>query len=131
MTVAVDQVDLPDMLAELTAVFEQYERALVGNDIATLNRLFRDADATVRYGYGENLYGHAAISAFRARRSPAGLARAVVRRSLHTFGRDFAVTNIEFVRDGETRIGRQSQTWVRLAEGWRIVCAHVSWMDAP
>lgn len=121
--------NLPEVLAEVEAVFDEYERALADNDVRTLDRLFWRHECTLRYGIGENLYGHAEIAAFRAGRNPRGLARSVRRRSLCSFGRDFAVANIEFVREGDSRVGRQSQTWVRFAEGWRIVAAHVSWMQ--
>ena len=122
-------VNLPEVLAEVQAVFEEYERALTGNDVQALDRLFWRDDRTLRYGTGENLYGFDAIAAFRAARSPQGLGRSIRRSSLCSFGRDFAVANIEFVRNGDPRIGRQSQTWVRFPEGWRVVAAHVSWMQ--
>ena len=122
-------VNLPEVLAEVQAVFEEYERALTGNDVQALDRLFWRDDRTLRYGTGENLYGFDEIAAFRAARSPQGLGRSIRRRSLCRFGRDFAVANIEFVRNGDPRIGRQSQTWVRFPEGWRVVAAHVSWMQ--
>jgi hypothetical protein len=122
-------VDLPEVLDEVRAACSRYERALVGNDVATLDELFWRDPRTLRYGTGENLYGHDEIAAFRAARSPSGLARSVRRCSLCSFGRDFAVCNIEFVRDGDPRIGRQSQTWVRFPHGWRVVAAHVSWMQ--
>lgn len=130
MSINLCAVNLPDVLAEVEAVFAEYEAALVGNDVATLDRLFWDNTSTLRYGATENLYGHAEIAAFRAKRAAQGLSRSICRRSLTTFGWDFAVANIEFVRVGTTRIGRQSQTWVRLAEGWRVVAAHVSWLDS-
>lgn len=129
MSIHLGAVNLPDVLAEVEAAFTEYEAALVGNDVATLDRLFWDHASTLRYGATENLYGYAEIAAFRAQRAARGLARTISRRSLTTFGRDFAVANIEFIRDGSTRIGRQSQTWVRFAEGWRVVAAHVSWLD--
>ena len=129
MSIPLGAVNLPDVLAEVEAAFTEYEAALVGNDVATLDRLFWDHASTLRYGATENLYGYAEIAAFRAQRAAKGLARSISRRSLTTFGRDFAVANIEFIRDGSTRIGRQSQTWVRFAEGWRVVAAHVSWLD--
>ncbi|WP_031404553.1 oxalurate catabolism protein HpxZ [Thiomonas sp. FB-Cd] len=125
------QVNLPDVLAELEAIFDRYECALVNNDVDRLNALFWRSTITLRYGVGENLYGFDAIADFRARRRPQGLERTIRRRLVTTFGRDVAVTNIEFERDGVDRIGRQSQTWVRFPEGWRIVAAHVSWMDTP
>ena len=123
-------VDDPATLAEVTALFEAYERALVGNDVAALDGFFRDSDLSIRYGVGENLYGAAAIRAFRAARSPVGLARKLERTQITTYGRDFAVAATLFRRDGSTKIGRQMQTWARFAEGWRIVAAHVSLIDA-
>ncbi len=123
------EIDLPDVLAEVTAVFAEYERALVTNDVATLDRLFWDSRHTLRYGATENLYGHNEIAAFRAGRSPAGLTRDVRRTAITSYGRDFATANIEFTRAGEPRIGRQSQTWMRTPDGWRIVAAHVSLMQ--
>lgn len=120
-------VDLPDVLAEVEALFARYEQALVGNDTAVLDALFWDSPLTLRYGTGEQLYGIAAIRAFRAARSPQGLAREVLRTQVTTFGRDVASTAIEFRRAGSGRTGRQTQTWVRLPHaGWRIVAAHVS-----
>ena len=123
-------VDDPVTLAEATAAFERYERALVDNDVATLDELFRDAPTTLRYGATENLYGYAAIAAFRAARPSLGLARTIVRRVITSYGDSLATANVEFVRDGDPRIGRQSQTWVRLPEGWRVVAAHVSMIAA-
>jgi len=120
------QINLPDVLAEVEAVFDEYEHALVSNDIDVLDRLFWNHELTLRYGAGENLYGIAAIQAFRQGRPAANLERTVTRRQVTTFGRDHAVTNIEFSRTGSTRTGRQSQTWVRMPEGWRVVSAHVS-----
>lgn len=125
------QTNLPDVLAEVEAVFDEYERALVGNDVAVLDRLFWDSPLTLRYGVGENLYGYAAIKAFRAARPAQGLAREITARRITSFGHDFAVADIEFRRHGSDRVGRQSQTWVRMPDaGWRVVAAHVSLMDA-
>jgi hypothetical protein len=125
------QINLPDVLAEVEAVFDEYERALVGNDVAVLDRLFWDSPLTLRYGVGENLYGHAAIKAFRAARPAQGLSREITVRRITSFGRDFAVADIEFRRTGSDRVGRQSQTWVRMPDvGWRVVAAHVSLMSA-
>jgi len=119
----------PDVLAEVTAVFARYEDALVNNQVNVLDELFWDSPHTLRYGAGENLYGMEAIRAFRNARPAVGLARTIVRTAITTYGRDFATTNIEFVREGSTRVGRQSQTWLRLPEGWRVVAAHVSLMS--
>ena len=119
-------INLPDVVAEVTVAFARYEAALVGNQVEVLDELFWNSPHTLRYGAAENLYGYDAIRAFRAGRSPQGLARRVLRTAITTYGRDFATTNIEFQRDGSDRIGRQSQTWMRTPEGWRVVSAHVS-----
>ena len=121
-------INLPDVLAEVTAAFNRYEVALAANDTAVLDELFWDSPLTLRYGAGENLYGMAEIRAVRAARSPAGLAREVLRTQITTFGERFATTHIEFRRVGSERIGRQTQSWIRLPEGWRVVSAHVSLM---
>ncbi|MCP2517098.1 oxalurate catabolism protein HpxZ [Achromobacter mucicolens] len=121
-------INLPDVVAEVTAVVERYEAALVSNDVEVLDTLFWNSPHTLRYGAGENLYGYDQIRAFRAQRSPQGLARQVLRTAITTYGRDFATANLEFQRDGSARTGRQSQTWMRTPEGWRVVAAHVSLM---
>jgi hypothetical protein len=120
------EINLPDVLAEMTAVFARYEDALVMNRIDVLDELFWASPATVRYGAGENLVGIDAIRAFRAARPSAGLARTLAATVITTFGRDFATAMTEFRRDGNPKLGRQSQTWVRFAGGWRVVAAHVS-----
>ena len=121
------EVNLPAVLAEVTAAFARYEQALVSNDVAVLDELFWDSPLTLRYGAAENLYGHAAIKAFRGGRSPAGLARTTRNTVITSYGRDFATANTEFLRDGMNgKVGRQSQTWVRTPAGWRVVAAHVS-----
>jgi len=125
-----DAIDVPAVRAEVEAAFAAYERALVGNDVATLNRFFLDRPTTIRFGGGENLYGYDAIAAFRAARSPAGLARQLMRTVITTYGRDTATAMTEFRREGQATIGRQSQTWVRMPEGWRVVAAHVSLLPA-
>lgn len=125
-------IDDPAVKAEVEAAFAVYERALVGNDVATLEALFHDDPRTIRYGATENLYGMEAIRLFRRGRSPQGLARDLRDTVITTYGRDFAVAMTLFTREGAPgRIGRQSQTWVRLPEGWRVVAAHVSVIDAP
>jgi hypothetical protein len=116
----------PLVLAEVTAAFDRYEKALVGNDVAVLDELFWNSPHTLRYGATENLYGYDAIRDFRAGRSPTGLERSVLRTVITTYGRDFATANIEFQRAGSTRTGRQSQTWMKTTEGWKVVAAHVS-----
>jgi hypothetical protein len=125
-------IDLPEVVAEVTAQFARYEQALVSNDVAVLDELFRNDPRTLRYGIAENLYGYGEISSFRAARSPAGLMRRTERTVISTYGRDTAVASTLFYRDGAPgRVGRQMQTWVRFAEGWRIVAAHVSIIDEP
>lgn len=119
-------INLPDVLAEVTAVFERYERALVTNDITVLDELFWNNPLTLRYGVGENLYSYGEIAAFRASRPSAGLARQLLKIVITTYGRDFATANVEFRREGSNKTGRQSQTWMRTPEGWRVVSAHVS-----
>jgi hypothetical protein len=126
------EVDLPDVLAEVTAQFKRYETALVSNDVAVLDELFRADPRTLRYGIGENLYGYDAIMAFRAGRSPAGLMRKTAETVISSYGRDTAVASTLFYRDAAPgKVGRQMQTWVRFAEGWKIVAAHVSIIDGP
>src|SRR5246127_4766770 len=125
-------IDLPDVLSEVTAQFERYEKALVGNDVAVLNELFRNDPRTLRYGIGENLYGYEAVTAFRAARSPVGLMRRTAQTVITTYGRDAAVASTLFYRDSAPgKVGRQMQTWVRFPEGWKIVAAHVSVIDEP
>jgi hypothetical protein len=123
------EINLPEVLAELRAVFDRYEDALVNNKLGVLDELFWHSPQTVRYGAGENLVGIDAIRAFRAARPAAGLARQLSNTVLTTYGRDVGTAMTEFRRDGSTRIGRQSQTWVRFAQGWRVVAAHVSLID--
>jgi Protein of unknown function (DUF3225) len=124
-------IDDPATLSEVTDAFERYERALVGNDVDALDALFWESPLTLRYGATENLYGYGAIAAFRAARSASGLARTIVRKVITSYGTSMATANVEFVRDGSARIGRQSQTWVKMPEGWRVVAAHVSIIDPP
>lgn len=125
-----NEINRPDVLAEVEAAFDAYEQALVTNDVAVLDTLFFDSPHTLRYGATENLHGYEAIRAYRAARPGKGLARTVTARVVTTYGDSFAVANIEFRREGDPRVGRQSQTWVKMPEGWRVVSAHVSWMGA-
>ncbi|MEA2871368.1 MAG: hypothetical protein QOH67_1344 [Hyphomicrobiales bacterium] len=125
-------IDLPDVLAEVSAQFARYEKALVSNDVAVLGELFRADPRTLRYGVGENLYGYGAISAFRAARSPVGLGRTTDKTVITSYGRDTAVASTLFYRDAlPGKVGRQMQTWVRFPQGWKIVAAHVSVIDEP
>ena len=121
-------VDDPVVLAELTAAFADYERALMDNDTEALDRLFWNAPQTVRYGVGENLYGFDAIAAFRRARAGGAPRRALTRTAISTFGDAFGQASTEYVRVGGTTIGRQTQTWVKFDTDWRIVAAHVSQM---
>lgn len=124
------QINLPDVHRELTEAFERYEAALVSNQPHILDELFWDGPHTVRYGIAENLYGHAEIAAYRAARASQGGAppRDITRSVITTYGRDFGTTNIEYVRPSTGKKGRQSQTWMRTEQGWRIVAAHVSFI---
>lgn len=124
------EINLPDVLAEVEAVFARYEHALVHNEVEVLDELFWASPTTLRYGATENLYGYEAIQAFRASRPAQGLARELLRVAITTYGRDFATANCEFRREGSERTGRQSQTWMRTTEGWRVVAAHVSLLGA-
>ena len=126
------EIDLPDVLSEVTAQFARYEKALVGNDVTVLDELFHKDARSLRYGIAENLYGYAEITAFRAARSPVGLMRKTAKTLISTYGRDTAVASTLFYRDSlPGKVGRQMQTWIRFPEGWRIVAAHVSIIDEP
>lgn len=121
------EIDIPEVVAEVSAAFQRYEVALNANDVAVLDELFWNNPLTLRYGIGENLYGYAQIAAFRSGRSPAGLARRIKGTVITTYGRDMATANTLFERDSAPgKIGRQSQTWMKTLEGWRVVAAHVS-----
>ncbi|HEX2940484.1 MAG TPA: oxalurate catabolism protein HpxZ [Rhodopila sp.] len=124
-------INLPEVKAEVEAAFARYERALLANDVETLQALFWKSPQTIRYGINENLYGHDEIGAFRSARSPVGLMRTLSRTVITTFGRDSATASTLFHRDTMPgKVGRQMQTWARMPEGWRIVAAHVSVIDA-
>ncbi len=125
------EINIPDVLAEVTAAFQRYEAALVSNDVAVLDELFFKHPVTLRFGVTENLYGYDAIAAFRSGRSPVGLARRIFNTVITTYGRDFGTANTEFQRDGSSKTGRQSHTWLRTPDGWRIVAAHVSLLEQP
>jgi len=123
-------LDLPDVVAEVKDAFARYERALMANDVAELNAIFRDDPRTIRYGINENLYGHHEIAGFRAARSPVGLARTLSRTIITTYGRDCVVASTLFHR-AAGKVGRQMQTWARFPDGWHVVAAHVSVIDDP
>ena len=122
----------PKVRAEVMAVFARYEQALISNDVAVLDELFWQSEHTIRYGGGENLYGADEILAFRNARPSSGLGRRLSRTVITTYGNDFATASTLFERDtAPGKIGRQMQTWVRMADGWRVVGAHVSVIDTP
>ena len=123
------EINIPAVLAEVTDAFQRYEAALTGNDVDALDGLFWTSPYVIRYGATENLYGHEQILAFRKSRPSRGLDRSLSNTVITTFGYDFATANTEFTRPSDHRTGRQSHSWARLPEGWRIVAAHVSWMD--
>ena len=126
------QINIPEVLAEVTAAFARYEKALVTNDTLTLDELFRTSDETVRFGIAENLFGIEEIRKFRSGRPAINLARTVLRTNITTYGRDFATTAITFRRDSAPgKTGRQMQSWARFPEGWRVVAAHVSVIPTP
>ena len=125
-------IDLSDILAEVMAAFARYEQALITNDVATLDELFWADERTIRYGISENLYGYAEIEAFRAARSPQGLARKLERTVITTYGRDMATASTLFRRDTQPGlVGQQMQTWMRMPAGWKVVAAHVSVIREP
>jgi hypothetical protein len=120
-------INIAEVKAEVEAAFAEYEKALISNDVETLDRLFLDSPNTIRYGATENLYGYAEIAAFRAGRPSVGLERSLERTVITTYGRDMATAWTMFRRPSLTgKIGRQSQVWARTPEGWRVVAAHVS-----
>jgi hypothetical protein len=120
----------PAVLTEVTAAFQYYEKALNDNDVATLTALFWKSPLTIRFGIGENLYGHDAITAFRHARPNIDLRRTLANTVITTYGDDFATANTEFIKRDTGRRGRQSQTWMRTEAGWRVVSAHVSFLPA-
>jgi hypothetical protein len=122
------EINLPDVMAEVEAAFRRYERALIENDVTVLGELFWRSPHTIRYGAGENLHGWDAIAAFRQARPAVDLDRDLLDTVITTYGRDFATANTQYRRKQSGRLGRQSQTWVRMPEGWRVVAAHVSFL---
>jgi hypothetical protein len=124
------EINIPEVVAEVTAVFMRYERALVANDVTVLDTMFWNNPNTLRFGIAENLYGYEAIASFRSTRPPIDLTRHLKNTVIVTYGRDFATANTEFQRVGSNVTGRQSHVWVRTTDGWRIAAAHVSLMPA-
>lgn len=123
-------LNLPEALAGLVPACDAYEAALMANDLDALDHFFRDAPDTLRFGIAENLYGIAAIRAYRQGRTGGSPPRDVLRREITTYGPDFGTCNLEFIRPATGTRGRQSQTWLRTAAGWKIVAAHVSLLAA-
>ncbi len=125
-------INIPEVVAEVTAEFNRYEKALTTNDVATLDSIFFDDPNTIRYGIGENLHGYSEIAAFRAARPSVNLMRRIERTKISTYGRDFATASTLFYRDHMPgKVGRQMQTWARTPKGWRVIAAHVSIIDEP
>ena len=125
------QTNIPEIVAEVAAAFERYERALNANDVDVLDSCFWNDPRVIRYSLMDNAYGFGAIHASRLARARSDLRRALTRTVITTFGRDLATANTEFERLESGRRGRQSQTWVRMPEGWRVVSAHVSFIPTP
>lgn len=123
------ELNIPDIVAEVREAFMRYEQALVTNDVATLDACFWTSPHTIRYGLGENLYGIEAIRGFRNGRSNLDLTRELGATIITTFGRDAATASTLYRRNSIGKTGRQMQTWMRLDEGWRVVAAHVSFLD--
>jgi len=124
------EINIPEIVAEVTEAFLQYERALVSNDVAALDAMFWNNPKTLRFGIAENLYGYKAIASFRSSRPPIDLTRRLMNTVIVSYGRDIATANTEFQRVGSSVTGRQSHVWVRTEAGWRIAAAHVSLMPA-
>jgi hypothetical protein len=122
------EINIPEVVAEVTQAFDRYEAALTSNDIAVLEASFWDDSRVIRFAIQDNGYGPAAIAQSRRARGNVDLRRTLMRTVITTFGRDFATANTEFRREASGRQGRQSQTWVRTEGGWKVVSAHVSWL---
>ena len=125
------EINIADVVAEVSDAFMRYEKALCANDLDSIDGLFWKSSLTLRYGPNGTLLGHAAISTFRRERDIKGMDRRLKNTVVTTFGRDFAVANTKSERPGSDTIYQQSQTWVRFVEGWRIVSAHVSDVSPP
>jgi Protein of unknown function (DUF3225) len=123
------EVNISEVVAAVRAAFDRYNRAVDENDVEVMNEMFWNSPYTVRYGRAENLYGHTEIAAYRTSRKTK-IDRSYPRTVITTFGRDFAIAWTETRIKGSAALGRQSQTWIRTDQGWRIVAAHVSNMEA-
>jgi hypothetical protein len=126
------EIDLPDVVAEVQAAYDRYNKAVNAGTIGTLNNTFWKDSRTIRYGQAENLYGYQAIEGFRAAARPLAPPRTLSSTVITTYGRDFAVASTLTYRANQPgRVGRQMQTWVRFPDGWHVVAAHVSTIDEP
>jgi len=125
------EINIPDVVAEVTAAFERYEQAINANDVDVLDACFWNDPRVIRYSLTDNAYGFEAIHASRLARPKTDLRRVLANTVITTFGRDLATANTEYRRVESGRLGRQSQTWARMREGWRVVSAHVSFMPTP
>ena len=123
------EINRTEIVAEVTEAFRRYEKALMANDMATLNELFWDSPHTIRYGLAEQAYGHAAIAGVRAARDPKDIARTLNRVVITSYGTEFATASCEYRRNSSGKFGRQMQTWARMADGWHVVAAHVTLFD--
>jgi len=129
MSIGADEVDLPPVVAEIRTVFERYERALLANDIEALNNFFFAAPSTVRFGIAEHAFGIESVRAQRAGLPPTHPERRLMNTVINSIGADVAVVSTQFTAPDTSKLGRQTQTWVRFAAGWKIVAAHVSQID--
>ena len=121
------EINIPEVVAEFTPVYLAYQKAVDTNDFVTMNKLFWNSPQTVRFGPVGTLIGYDTISSYRRERQGHVSAERALRNTvITTFGRDFAATNTETMKAGSTVVGRQSQSWIRTDEGWRIASAHVS-----
>jgi hypothetical protein len=125
------ELNIPEIVAEVRQAFDRYEQALITNDTAALDELFWNSPHTIRYGLGENLYGIDEIRGFRSARANVDLSRDLGRTVITTFGRDSGTASTLYRRRGSGKTGRQMQTWIRTEQGWRVVAAHVSFLDFP
>ena len=126
------KINDPAALAELRAVFRAYEAAFVANDIDALDGFFLHEPTTIRYGVADMQQGIEQLRAYRSAVSPVGLERDLRETVITTYGADFGTASTLFFRDRHPgKTGRQTQTWIRTADGWRIVAAHVSVIDSP
>ena len=123
--------NLPEVVAEVRELFERYEKALVEKNVEVLDDTFWRSPYTIRWAHHEHGYGFDEIHAHRVRRPPGpGTKDSRRRLEILTLGRDFATVNLEYKVRGKNEIGRQTQTWVRFPEGWKVINAHVSTIDA-